>query len=53
MVSTSAKRREILEGYFASVSEKAGRKKYLDKIGVHDGVDSYKISRPEWMDDVL
>ena len=52
MASNSVKRKSLLESYFASIMDLAGRERYLHKISVLGGADPYEILTPKWMDDV-
>ena len=48
----SAKRRLMLGGYFSSLTDSDGKKRYLDKMSAIKGFDPYESERKDWQDDV-
>ena len=51
-MSASAKKRLLLGGYFASLQDASGRKRYLEKLTLLGGFDPYETAKSEWHDDV-
>ena len=47
-----AKRKCMLPGYFLSLQDKDGRKRYMEKLMAIGGVDPYEIPKNEWQDDI-
>lgn len=46
------KKRLMLGGYFATLKDSDGRKRYLEKLSILGGLDPYETARNEWQDDV-
>ena len=42
----------MLPGYFLSLQDKDGRKRYMEKLMAIGGVDPYEIPKNEWQDDI-
>ena len=42
----------MLPGYFLSLQDKNGRKRYMEKLMAIGGVDPYEIPKNEWQDDI-
>ena len=44
--------KKLLPGYFANLSSKEARDRYLKKLGYINATDPYEIPRSDWDDDI-
>ena len=49
---SAAKKMLLLGGYFASIRDKEGQRRYMEKLSIIGGFDPYESERNEWQDDV-
>ena len=49
--SSASTRRSILGGYFLSLTDKEGKRRFSDNLIEIGGFDPYKSKRKEWQDD--
>ena len=45
-------KKAFLPGCLSSLQDSDGKKRYLEKLSVIGGLDSYETARNEWLDDV-
>ena len=51
-MSERVKKIWLLGGYFASLQDAQGKKRYLEKLQILGGFDPYETGKSEWQDDV-
>ena len=51
-MSETVKKRLLLGGYFASLQDADGKKRYLEKLELLGGFDPYETGKSEWQNDV-
>ena len=51
-MSETVKKRLLLGGYFGSLQDAGGKKRYLEKLELLGGFDPYETGKSEWQDDV-
>lgn len=50
--ASERKKKLLLGGYFVSLQDTDGRRRYLEKLSVLNGFDPYESEKSEWQDDI-
>ena len=51
-IMASSKKQALLPGYLANIDDKPSKERYLEKLRMLNGLDSYELPLREWQDDV-